>query len=278
MKSVLVINDHSSASSYAAKLALAIAQKVKANLILLNVDIPVRILPVIEYEPAPESVYEDCRDSTEAPLIEQLRSQNQSRQSFFPDITVIDIPQFSDGEITQLLSKQEVWLVLKGIPGEDDFPSQSADTIQAILRKARCPLMMVPESSDIKGFEQIAYTADLRYCKLHVIRFLKELAATYEANLLIAHIPMSGLPDMKHNETLSIFNDTISTHIRYEKLFFDHITERNLDKVFDVLTCGMNTDLLAVVNHPFHFEEIVNQYKKYKLPSHITIPLIVFPV
>lgn len=278
MKSVLVINDHSSASAYAAKLALAIAQKIKANLILLNVDIPVRILPVIEYELAPESIYEDYLEATEAPLIEQLRSQNLFRQSFFPNITVIDIPEFSDGEIAQLLNKEEVWIVLKGIPGEDAFPSQSAETIQAILRKAGCPLMMVPESSDIKGFEQIVYTADLRYCKLYVIKFLKELAATYEANLLFAHIPMSGLPDMKQSEALSIFNDTISTHIRYEKLFFDHIAERNLDKVFDVLTCGMNMDLLAVVNHPFHFEEIVNQYKNYKLPAHITVPLIVFPV
>lgn len=66
MKSILVINDHSVAANYAAKFALSIAQKVRANLILLNVAIPVNILPEIVYEFMPESgrlLIWNCRKS-----------------------------------------------------------------------------------------------------------------------------------------------------------------------------------------------------------------------
>jgi nucleotide-binding universal stress UspA family protein len=277
MKSILVINDHSPAAHHAAQLALSIAQKVKADLMLLNVNIPVKVLPANEYELVPESMVSDYREWTEPPLTELLIIQNKEHKNFGPEIRVIDTALFSNEELTRFVNKQEIWMVVKGVPGEEAFPLQSADHIQAILNKVRCPMMLVPEIFKKKEFERMVYTVDLRYCKLEIVRYLAQLAAPFNASLLIAHIPACGLPDMEQDYALSIFNKEISNRVKYDKLLFDHITEKNLEKVFDVLTNGMDADLLAVVNHRFHFEKIVRQYKNYVLPSHITIPLLVFP-
>lgn len=157
------------------------------------------------------------------------------------------------------------------------FLRHSAESVQAVLNRVKCPMLLVPERPEIEDFKCIVHITDLRYCKLSLLNYLVELATPYQASLLLAHMPMSGLPSLETKEALDIFNNEISSHLRYDKLFFDQIKEKNLEKVYDVLAYGMNTDLLAVVNHRFHLEDIVSQYQIYTLPTHITIPLLVFP-
>ena len=140
-----------------------------------------------------------------------------------------------------------------------------------------CPLLLVPENSTLRDFEHIVYTVDLRYCCLQRLRYLKELAALYNANLLIAHLPAKGLPDMVQEYACAFFNEEISNHINYDKLFFNHIKDPDIKKVMDVLINMMNTDLLVLVNHRFHFEEIIGRYITPSLPAHITIPVLIFP-
>jgi hypothetical protein len=53
--------------------------------------------------------------------------------------------------------------------------------------------------------------------------------------------------------------------------------EQNLLTAIDVLIHGMETDLLVLVNHHFHFEEIMGRYASHIMPRHITTPLLVFP-
>jgi hypothetical protein len=277
MKTLLVINDYSTAASYAAKFALSIAKKVKANLILLNAAIPVNILPDIEYKFVPESRQAAYIELLEIPLAEQLMMQNQSDKKFRPEIMGIDPADFSDEEMMPFIQQQDIWMVVKGIPGEEAVPLHSAASIQAILNQVKCPMLLVPERLEIKDFKCIVHTVDLRYCKLPLLNYLVELATPYQASLVLAHMPMSGLPPMETKDALDIFNEQISSHLRYDKLFFDQIKEKNLEKVYDVLAYGMNTDLLTVVNHRFHFQKIVSQYQSYTLPTHITVPLLVFP-
>lgn len=277
MRSILVINDHSAAANYAAKLALNIAQKVGANLILLNAAIPVSILPAVKYESVPEVMQGGHTELTDVSLAELLNLQNQSAQKFRPKIIGIDPALFLPDELMSFVHQQNIWMVIKGIPGEEAFPRQSAISIQAILNKTKCPMLLVPEQPEIKDFEHIVHTTDLRYCKLQHLNYLVELAKPYQAGLLLAHVTMSDLPPIEKSYAVDIFNKEISSHVRYPKLFFDLIKEKNLEKVYDVLAHGMDTDLLAVVNQGFHFEDIISHYKNYKLPAHITVPLLVFP-
>jgi hypothetical protein len=277
MKSILVINDHSPAAFYAAKLALSIAQKMNANLVLLNIAIPVIVLPVSAYEYVPAGAETDFIEYPDIPLHEQLNRQNKTVENFQPDIISIDATVFSVAELAPVVNRGDIWMVIKGIPGDKTMLQKSALHMQAILNQLNCPLMVVPEQTAVRDFKQIIHTIDLRYCKLPVIRFLAALAKPYAAHLLIAHVPMNGLPDMDQSYALTLFNEEISPYVRYDKLYFDHIKEKNQERVFDVLANGMNTDLLAVVNNRFHFDEIIDEYKGQTLPARITIPLLVFP-
>lgn len=166
----------------------------------------------------------------EEPLAEQLMMQNQSDKTFRPEITGIDPALFSADELMPFVKQQDIWMVVKGIPGEEAFPPQSAASIQAILSKVKCPMLLVPERAEIKDFERIVHTTDLRYCQLQHLDYLVELAAPYQTSLLLAHIPMSGLPPIEKSYAFDIFNKEISSHIRYPKLSFDQIKEKNPGK------------------------------------------------
>ncbi len=119
--------------------------------------------------------------------------------------------------------------------------------------------------------------ADLRYCKIPILRHLVELAKPYDASLMVAHISAKGLVPIEDHYAASLFCETVSNNIKYDGLIFNNIKERNAQKALDIMVHEMQTDLVVVINHRFHFEEIMGRYITDILPEHITIPLMVFP-
>jgi nucleotide-binding universal stress UspA family protein len=278
MKTIIVINDHSDEARHAARLALSIAQKVNANLVLANVvkvdeHIVVRELVLIGENRGVMVIEEPLTG-----ILEYLKSLNGPLNGFEPAIREIDTSDFSLDALAQLIIKNNIWMMVKGI-GEkaEASPGTTTINIQSVLNRVMCPLLLVPKKFTLKDFERIVYTVDLRYCCLQVVRYLKDLAIAYGANLLIAHIAAKGLPDMEQKYAFSFFNEEISTHINYDKLFFNHIKERDFGTVSDVLINGMHVDLLVLVNHRFHFEEIIGRYITHSLPAHLIIPILIFP-
>jgi nucleotide-binding universal stress UspA family protein len=209
MKSILVIDDRSSSANYAAKLALSIAKKVRANLIAFNAAIPVNILPVTEYEFVPENRPSDYMQIQETSLAKQLMLQNQSGEKFMPEITEIDPTLFSADELMPFVKQRDIWMVVKGVPGEEVFSRQTVVSVQAILDKVKCPMLLLPEKPEIKDFDRIVHTIDLRYCKLPILKYLVELATPYKASILLAHISLSGPPRAEKKMIVDLFNTEI---------------------------------------------------------------------
>jgi hypothetical protein len=137
--------------------------------------------------------------------------------------------------------------------------------------------MLIPEKYDGQGFKQVIYIADLRYCRLSVLHYLVALAQPYKANLLLAHLSAKGLPHIEQNYALSLFNDEISARVNYEQLHFNNTKERDVTRAVDVMVHTMNADLLAVVHHRFHCEELSAESTGTSVPVQVTIPVIVFP-
>ncbi len=61
---------------------------------------------------------------------------------------------------------------------------------------------------------------------------------------------------------LRLFSDGVSAHVDYDQLFFNNIKEKDLNTTLDVLINGLHNDLLTIVNHRFHFEEIFGRHIK----------------
>jgi Universal stress protein family len=280
MKTILIVNDNSPESRHAAEFALALAQKVKANLMLANTSTTInKVIKKIPVGAMVRANYGIGRN--ELPVSEMhyyLRSLSVGHAGFKPEIEEFEISDKTETEVISMINRSNIWLMVKGMGDKKPvLDTKKSINIHAVLNGVLCPLLLVPAQWQIKDIERLSYLADLRYCRIQIVRYLAELARPWNAALSIAHRSANGLPDMAEKYALAVFSEEVSHNVDYDELFFNNIKEKDLAKVVDVLINGMHNDLLVLVNHRFHFEEIVGRYITDTLPLNITIPLLIFP-
>lgn len=280
MKTIIIINDGSAESKHAGELALQIARKINANVLLANAKKAGALTPLKEYV-----LTSGKTDAGSEPLtgltgyLKSLAGTDQPADTFKPDISEIDISAYHEKELIQLVIKRNIWMIVKGLT---ETPVINQETkpinIHGVLNRVSCPLLIVPAHFELKEFERIVYMADLRYCRMQVLRHLVELAKPYDASLMVAHISAKGLVPIEDHYAASLFCESVSNNVKYDGLIFNNIKERDSQKALDIMVHEMQTDMVVVVNHRFHFEEIVGRYITDILPEHITVPLMVFPI
>ena len=123
----------------------------------------------------------------------------------------------------------------------------------------------------------MVYTTDLRFCRQDIVRFLSKLAVALNASVLIANIAAKGLPYMDSKYALNIFEDAIVDRSNCDHIYFSNIRERDVSKTFDILINDMKNDILVLVNHKYHFNELVGRDVAYRLPEFIQVPVLIFP-
>jgi len=276
MRTLLVINDSSPQGDHAAKFALIVAQALEANIIIANACKAIK--NVQKDNVLVGGANDDSPEHCEAEITDNLVKVNSHHDGFKPEITEIDISAFNEVQLAEFSNKEQVWMIVKGMADHSpETLSKMHININTLLNKVRCPLLMVPLHWHLKQIERLVYIADLRYCRLQFVRFLAELAKPWNAIISIANLSAKGLPYMCEEYAATVFKDEIYCNVKYDQLLLNNIKERDLNKAVDVMINGMHNDVLVMVNHRFHFEEIVGTYITEELPAHITVPLLIFP-
>lgn len=276
MKTLLIINDNSPESKHAAEFALAVAQKAGANIIVANYIIKAGknkekiLLRTIEKD--------EADDYNDPPLLAHLMSLNNAVVLSRPEIDELNIADMDEAKLAELINLNHTWMMVKGLADIAPVASSTCQlNIQTVLNKVLCPLLLVPAGWQLKDVDRLVYIADLRYCRLHIVQYLAELARPWNASISIAHLSARGLPDMVEKYALSVFSEEVCPNVNYDQIFFNNIREKDLAKAVDILINGMHNDILVMVNHRFHFNEIIGRYIPSTLPLHINVPLLIFP-
>jgi hypothetical protein len=275
MKTILVISDHTPEAEHAAAFALMLAQSIRANILLADT---INVAQLSKEEPVLAMAGETQTEDKPKSLKDRLESQMNHNLGYVPVIEEIDISEFDATKLAETINKNQISLLVKGMPDTLQTTGNVKLNIQAVLNKVLCPLLLIPKGWSLKNLERIVYIADLRYCRLHVLKYLGKLALPNDASISIAHLSAKGLTDIIDTYARSIFNDEIVPLVRYDNLSLNNIREKNLDKAVDVIINGMHTDLMAMVNHRFHFEKILGEQIGQVLPPEITIPVLIFPI
>lgn len=273
MKNIIVFNDQSPAAENATKVAANIAGRLQTNLLIVNlVGVSKRVMVNSEGMIVAEngSFYEKAG----LPVAPAESAENSSSEAFSPKTVQIDAWHFSERDLIQLVLKNDTLMMVQGV---NNYNAAPVANIQAILNRVNCPLLLVPQNYHEVNFERLIYTADLRYCRLAIVRYMADLARTFDATLMVAHLSADGLPHMEDGYAHTVFENEIASRVKYNKLGFNNIRERNLNQVVDVMVNGMQADMLAMINHKFHFEEIIGRGMDKPAAGGINIPVMVFP-
>lgn len=275
MRTIVFFNDNSAEAENAAEFSFRLAQRVGADILILNLVGQNQMVKAVSEKhaainkPAALSTTPIFDHLIEMPLIGDYR----------PVISDVDASEMKTQDITSLITEKNIWLMVKGIEqGHITHEHLTDINVQAILNRVACPLMLIPYQYKKIDFRNITYTVDMRYCRTPVLKFLAEMANIYQANLVIEHFSATGLTPLDDQYALSLFDSEITRKIKCEKLFFNNIKEKNIDVALDVMINGLHTDLLAVVNHRSHFEEIFGLSIKDALPESLPVPVIIFPL
>jgi hypothetical protein len=274
MKSILIINDNSAAATHAAEFALYIAQKMEANIILANTC----KRHSRTYEVAHAGSHAENRETSFQTNAADLLSLKNLAIEFKPQIEEFDWCEMDENKMAGFINRNDVWMMVKGMPvNPAGVSSQKNLNAKIILNKVLCPLLLVPENWEIKTLERIAYIADLRYCRVEIVRYLAQMAKPWRALVSIAQLTAKGLPDMAEKYALSVFNEAVCPNVNYDLLYFNNVKEKDFTRVVDVMINGLHNDLLVLVNHHFHIKEILGPYITDTLPEPVSVPVLIFP-
>ena len=259
MGTILLFNDNSAEAINAEDFAMAIADKAGADLLILNL----------------------CKKQGRREANTGLKEnaiQAKTNQTSKVKIQHIDASAFTEKDICKLVIEKHIWLMVKGIEKQVTHELLTGIDVQAVLNHVACPLLLIPDGYKKRGFENITYAVDMRYCRAAVLKMLTDLAALYNANLMVEHFSAKGLPHLSDSFARDLFEQEIMKKIKHEKVYFNNFKERNLDIAVDVMINDLHADLLALVNHRYHFSELFGSAIKNVLPEHIAVPVIIFPM
>jgi len=274
MRTILVFNDDSSEAINAADFASHIALKVKADILTLN-------LTKRKKPRASKALIGAGFNTVGAHMSLYEKPQMTSgdlNEDFKPVRWEVDASEYSEKDISELVIRKNIWLMIKGIETHITHELLCHVDIQSVINHVGCPLLLIPANYKKRNFENVAYAVDMRYCRRSVLKFLAEFAKDYGANLILEHLSAKGLPPLDDKYAMSLFGNEIANHTQYNKIYFNNIKERNVNVAIEVIINNLQADLLALVNHRFHFEEILGTSIKTCMPEHIPVPVLVFPL
>ncbi|MES2426949.1 MAG: hypothetical protein V4560_08235 [Bacteroidota bacterium] len=277
MKNILIINKNPQDFERTTTLALLLAGTTNAKLYFWDTAVTQTHSYAAEMSVAGFGKNFPGRPASKNRWVEQLQGKIRLQSGLKTLVGFIENIHFVSNNIASIVRKFNIGLLIKGVPENADQETVIESDALSCSAKSGCPVLLVPEQFPYKTFEKIVYATDLRYCRQGVIRFLSKLAINFNASVLIANIAAKGLPFMEHNYALDVFKDTIAHPASHDHFHFNNIRERDIPKAIDILTNDMDSDLLVLVNHRYHFNELFGTAIPYRLPAYIRIPVLLFP-
>jgi len=278
MKTILVPTDFSPSANNAAKYALKIAQKVKANIKLCNaIKVPAESVLAAQVAWPLEDI-EHLKGGSAAELIylkeiliQQIETDNES-SNFRPQIqhstgvgSVIDY-------IRDIVYDDHINLVVMGMSGANMFSrfvlgSNSRD----LIKKADFPLLLIPKNHIYSPIKKIGFATDLSETDIDALHSLANFARYFNAEILISHVLHTSGQDKKQ---VDAFLSDVTCKVDYPKIYYRSLQSDGVKDGLQWLTENGQIDMLVMVhrNHRL-FDNSFTQ----KLAVKSKVPLMVLP-
>ncbi|GAB2984160.1 hypothetical protein GCM10027049_22250 [Mucilaginibacter puniceus] len=260
MKTILIIDDGTSAVTVATKLAMHIAGMIQAELTIAQ-------------------TFHKSKASTPKVLAGNYHFDTGNdyigTQNLRKEIKTVQMPGANPADLAKLALQMDCWLVIKGC--SEIGAGYKAPDMQSLLNQLRCPLLLVPERWAGHQIHRITYIADLRYCRLNIMRYLTTMAKSLHAGLSLAHISAKDLPPIDEKYSRELFAE-IAYNSQSCFATFNNIREVDIHRAVDIIINHLHNDLIVLINHRFHFREIIGDRLTDRLPKQINIPVLLFPI
>lgn len=282
MKTIAVLTDCSETSAHATRLAMHMAKKMKAHILLFRLaGVPaVKQLQLVgNGDSEDDFVSEKADDLAAFAMKMELDLKGRSFPgSWLPEISFNSDNAELEDIMTAIDSNSQIALLITAVKEQDDIAAFIlGDTCTRIIDWAGVPVMVVPESAPLRNFEKIAFATSLHEEDINSIADLGKLMEAFAAELMVAH-----LNDRPSDTTVTAAENQLNNDL-YKKLscggvYFRSINDTRTPQTWDWLRANKRTNLLAVVQQPREqMARFFNRGKNAQVTHHITVPVLILP-
>jgi nucleotide-binding universal stress UspA family protein len=278
MRTIAVLTDLLKNTPHAARFAIHIARKMKANVLLFQVS----EVPVARKLVAAGMV---ANETENASLLEEfgqrLISETAARTfdgAYQPEI----LTEGSSTEIvdvmTTIMENENICLIVTPGGQEHDLAAYIlSDGCNRMVDWARVPVLVVPENTPLRNPEKIAFASQLHEEDINSIAELGHLMECFAAELMITHLnsdPSNQLICQKEAQ----LNRDLYQQLNSGGVYFRSIPDLDREKNWNWLKANKNAEMLAVVQQP---REQMNKFflrgQNESVTHHLTLPVLILP-
>ncbi|WP_273565744.1 universal stress protein [Maribacter halichondriae] len=278
MKNILYATDYSENSIAALNFAHFFAEKLNAKLLVMHVfDIPVSVAsPVsISYIRKEKRLFAEHRAKLEDFCAEHL---GDKLKTINLELLVDEDGSTSDGIIEKVIDHNVDLAVVgtKGASAVKEFIFGS--TAKALIRKAPCAVLAVPETSNTKYCKTIVYASDFEKADIFAIRRLAKIAEAFDAIIRVIHITTKK--EYVGDQQLQWFKEMVQQKVDYNKLEYNLIYSENIYEKLLSSLLEKEADLLVMLERKDKgvIRKLFDRDMVLRMESNIGIPLLSYSV
>jgi hypothetical protein len=260
-KKILAVMPFSATGKKLAMNAAGFADKVHADLLLLNLanDL-VRSKNMVTKKRRPKSY-------SAKEFINQLQHANE------------DIPSLRDMQAIQQapeLAENNIDLVIA--PSAEDgeeYENYLVDSLNP-FKESGCKVLYLPEGEKLSSFDKALYITDIRYCDLDALKSMIELLRPFNTEITLVNLSASGLPKMDDETARSLVESDLVPLLKYTRLKFMNVKAADIIEDMEKIVEQTQPNLIAFASKKHAVYQRLFKSTQTKKPSFTKLPLLVF--
>jgi len=283
MKTLLVATDFSANARHAAEYGYQLAARLKANIVLCNAFIVPAEVPEAGMVSWPMMEYEEMLKDSEEEL-KTLRTALQKQNNdtdFKPAVQCENDVGALSSVVNDIVAHQSIQMVVMATHGNNGLSQfLVGNHTRRMINEAICPLLLVPETCEIKPVKKIAFATDFMHREkdLETIYKLIDLIRPLNVELLITHIHGEKEHGPEFKQWLDHFLVELSNKADYPNIYYRVVKNDSPERGLEWLCEHGHVDMLAMVHRGHNIlEKIFTGSHTQKMAGHSTIPLLVIP-
>jgi nucleotide-binding universal stress UspA family protein len=280
MKTILLLTDFSRKADHAADLAIALAERVNADILIYNACLVPEAIPAAEAVYWPNETYELLEEES-THLLEKtakrlkIKVANGDKNLYKPEINYFCKFGTVADTIASVVKQNKIWMVVMGTKGDNGISNfLFGSNAYGAIDNANCPILLIPEKTDVADVKKVALATDLQIEDMTQIDFLAEFARLFKSEVVVTHVTTKGLTsEDDHRQVLDLVSRLNNSTASFKGITGDEV-ERKLEEFY----ITESIDILAVIHKKYNLlERIFHSSTTKILIRHSKVPLLVLP-
>lgn len=281
MKTILLLTDFSENAKNAADIALDIAIKLDANILLLNSHLaPLPTLMTNDARILPEEDLAGLIKDFKADLAqEKMRLSSTLNTVTYKHSVKIMLTQGDIGNnVRSVVRRRNIDLVIMGGRGKPSNDFLFGYDTKEVIKKAGCPVLIIPPNIKAIRFELITFPTDLSLTDLKIVERLCKFFKTLKLHIVVTHVSKPVIiADFSEDDNVANFMSRLAS-LNQGNISFRNLRGDNIIAEIEKSNALLHADIMAIVyrKHSFLWNIFFQSRCKAIIDAQ-NLPLLIFP-